>query len=266
MTKELLWVGVLSLLLWCYHGQENRPQANAAPAGKPSVAGTQSADPEVPASPGQERPSALSERREHGRPGPQKATRSSSASSPKSAFHAKSELRPFLFSLPPATGGLAGQKASRDLPPPPIPLPPVANTAPNLRFGHEPCEVGTATYESAKPSRVQSLMRKIPGLRGQRYSDGDKGFVPPRPLREIRFMLPQGSSPGVMETKRMDLKASVDSSGAVTQVELMAPLEEELVTLASYAANEWRFAAAQVNDKAVASEVILHFQFGGNRP
>ena len=59
----------------------------------------------------------------------------------------------------------------------------------------------------------------------------------------------------------MDLKASVDASGRVTRVELLSPLDEDLVKLAAYAANGWRFAPAALNDQPVSGEIILHFSF-----
>ena len=62
----------------------------------------------------------------------------------------------------------------------------------------------------------------------------------------------------------MDLKATVDASGRVTRVELLSPKDEELVRLAAYAAGTWSFVPAKVNDRAVPSEVILHFTFSGN--
>jgi len=64
-----------------------------------------------------------------------------------------------------------------------------------------------------------------------------------------------------MQKKRMDLKASVDASGRVTSVELLSPLDEELVKLAAYAANEWRFAPAALNNQPVSGKIILHFSF-----
>jgi hypothetical protein len=264
MTKELLWVGALLLLLWCYHGERNQPQANASPAEKPSAAVAQAADPETPGSTGQRRPSALSEPQAYDQPAPQKAKRASSTPAAKSAFHAKTEPRPFQFSLPAPTGDLAGLAARRDLPPPPVLLHPVLGPAPNLGNRPRLCEVSTATYEPAKPGRFRKLAQNVPGLRGSQKFAGSKGFVPARPLHDITFLLPQGSSPGIMATKRMDLKATVDSSGGVVRVELMSPLEEDLVTLASYAASAWRFTPAQSNEKPVASEVILHFNFGAN--
>ena len=62
----------------------------------------------------------------------------------------------------------------------------------------------------------------------------------------------------------MELKASVNEAGGVTRVELLSPKDEELVRLSSYAASDWSFIPARVNDKPVPSEVILHFDFRGN--
>jgi hypothetical protein len=64
-----------------------------------------------------------------------------------------------------------------------------------------------------------------------------------------------------MQKKRMDVKASVDASGRVTRVELLSPRDEDLVTLAAYAANGWRFAPAELNDELVPAKIILHFSF-----
>jgi Gram-negative bacterial TonB protein C-terminal len=62
----------------------------------------------------------------------------------------------------------------------------------------------------------------------------------------------------------MDLKASIDASGHVTRVELLSPRDEELVTLAAYAANHWSFTPARLDEQPVPGEVILHFHFDSN--
>jgi hypothetical protein len=60
----------------------------------------------------------------------------------------------------------------------------------------------------------------------------------------------------------MDLKATVDASGRVTRVELLAPRDESLVTLAADTASSWRFTPAQFDGRPVPSEILLHFSFG----
>lgn len=122
--------------------------------------------------------------------------------------------------------------------------------------------MATATYEPVRPSRLQRAIRKLPGLRRiHRSSDVEEGFVPPRPLRENTLLLPPGSAQAALDGRQIDLKADLDESGRVTRVELLAPKNEEIVTLASYAAADWRFVPAEVSDTAVPSQIIIHFHF-----
>jgi Gram-negative bacterial TonB protein C-terminal len=93
---------------------------------------------------------------------------------------------------------------------------------------------------------------------------GGKEFVPPRPTHELQFVLPPGGVPALAHKKQMDLKASIDASGHVTRVELLSPRDEELVTLAAYAANHWSFTPARLDEQPVPGEVILHFHFDSN--
>jgi Gram-negative bacterial TonB protein C-terminal len=63
----------------------------------------------------------------------------------------------------------------------------------------------------------------------------------------------------------MNVKASINESGRVTRVELLAPKDRWLVNLAAYVACNWKFAPALRNDINVSSEVILHFRFDSDR-
>ena len=157
--------------------------------------------------------------------------------------------------------------SSRDrlapLPSPPALLSIPKSPAPGLNLGHKVCCVGTATFEPARPARLQRMLGKVPGLRKLHQNpDGVDGYVAPRPAREISLVLPPEAS-AALTRGTMDLKASVDETGHVTRVQLLAPKDEELVRLASYAAGAWPFVPAKVNDKAVPGEVILHFTFSG---
>ncbi|HWB96338.1 MAG TPA: energy transducer TonB [Bryobacteraceae bacterium] len=123
----------------------------------------------------------------------------------------------------------------------------------------------TAICEPIKPSRLRRVIGKVPGLRRlQRSPETDEDFVPAKAVAPITFTLPSDASPRLMQKKQMDLKAAVDETGRVTRVELLAIPDEELVTLASYAASQWRFQPAKLSDKPIPSEVILHFRFDGN--
>lgn len=146
--------------------------------------------------------------------------------------------------------------------PPPPPLHNVAAGQSSLAvFGGGACCMGTATAEPAKPARLDRVLQKIPGLRRiHRSPDGDGGYVAARPAHRILLMLPPESR-AALGDGTMDLKATVNESGAVTRVELLSPKNEELVRLAAYAASDWRFVPARSNDKTVPSEVILHFSF-----
>lgn len=147
------------------------------------------------------------------------------------------------------------------LPPPPELPAARSNAAPLSVFEGGSCCVGTATAEPARPARLKRVLQKIPGLRRIRQSpQAEDGYVPPKLARRITFVLPPESR-AVLSNGTMDVKATVNESGDVTRVELLSPRDEELVRLASYAANSWRFVPARLNDKTVASEVILHFSF-----
>jgi hypothetical protein len=50
----------------------------------------------------------------------------------------------------------------------------------------------------------------------------------------------------------------------VTCVELLFPKDDDLLSMAADAAGRWQFVPARMNDQAVASQVIIRFQFDGN--
>jgi hypothetical protein len=167
-------------------------------------------------------------------------------------------LKPFnLASIPQTRDRIA------TLPAPPL----LQNRAPGgasaLPFGRKPCCVGTATAEPAKPARLLRALGKVPGLRRLRQApETEEGFVPAKPARTITMVLPPESR-SILPDGNMELKATVNESGGVTRVELLAPKDEELIRLSAYAASDWTFVPARVNDKPVPSDVILHFNFAG---
>ena len=108
------------------------------------------------------------------------------------------------------------------------------------------------------------MLGTVPGIRRiHRNPENAEGYVVSRPARAITLVLPPEAS-AALTRGTMDLKATVDASGRVTRVELLSPKDEELVRLAAYAASAWPFVPAKVNNRAVPSEVILHFTFSGN--
>jgi len=145
--------------------------------------------------------------------------------------------------------------------PAPPPLPASSSAATALPLADRFCCLGAATAEPAKPARVVRVLSKIPGLRRLRQSpDVEAGYVAARPARPITMVLPPESR-AALGNGMMELKATVDESGGVVRVEILSPKDEDLVQLASYAASNWHFVPARLNDKTVASEVILHFSF-----
>jgi TonB family protein len=149
-----------------------------------------------------------------------------------------------------------------------FPAPPPVSTTAHAPAASLPaaktCCYGTATAVPARPARLQRILQRVPGIRRIRQTpDTAEGYVAPRPAHEISMVLPPETRKMLVEGT-MDLKASVNEAGRVTRVQLLSPKDEELVRLAAYAASTWPFVPAKVNDKAVASEVILHFSFNVN--
>ena len=218
------------------------------------------ASPEPPRSPAElVRPSPFAEP-----PPPAPAAKRIPAASAQLAERAEAAqklIKPFVA---PATR-ITAPKTEGILPPPPLFPQTSPGTAPDSILGRRPCCFATASYERPKPKRLQRIIGKVPGLRRlHRDADSEEGFLPPRPLHPNTFNLPPSASPLIMETRHMDLKATINESGAVTQVELLAPKDADLVALAAYAATDWHFTPARLNDKPVASEVVMHFNFDRN--
>jgi TonB family protein len=138
------------------------------------------------------------------------------------------------------------------------------NPTSGLNLGYKPCCVGTATFEPAPRARLQRMLGRVPGLRRiHQNPENAEGYVAPRPARGISLVLPPETRAALIRGT-MDLKATVDATGRVTQVQLLSPKDEELLRLTAYAAGAWPFVPAKVNDIAVPSEVLLHFTFSGN--
>ena len=273
----------LVLLLNCARHKDQRsvsgisPQAQTAAgpsAGtfQPAAVATYATPPGEPEPP---RPSPFSDFREADRqevassstPATSSTTSSSAVSTPQKA-HESPAAHKTLKAFVPKPDDLPNAQGSRDRvaalpPPPPLPAIPARTVAPAATT-RVACCVSTAFLEPAKPPRLQRMFHKVPGLgRIRQYPESQEGFVAARPKSEIVLVLPPEAR-ATLRDGRMDLKATVDDTGRVTRVELLAPKDEELVRLASYAAGDWPFTPARINDKAVPSEVILHFNFSGN--
>jgi hypothetical protein len=263
-VRKQLWAGLslAAMLLLAASVWGNRIFRSHPPA---KQVGTRSMTPNPAASQSApDRPSPFSSPHESQGVEPEQVVQPSSHPSgvAGSPFHAGT--RSFEPPRPIMRGSSAERLFAGELPLPPEIKEPSASTAANRVFERAPCCIATATYEPAKLSRLQRVIGKVPGLRKfEPYTGGGEGFVPPQALHQITFVLPAGASPLLMERKRMNLKASVDQNGNVTRVELLSLPDEDLLTLAAYAARQWQFLPARRNNKVVASEIILHFRFEG---
>ena len=164
---------------------------------------------------------------------------------------------------PPLVSKPARQEMDAELPAPPATNAPEIKLGGSLAFPETAGRSATATYESPNPNGIRRMINKLAGIGRRSAVNGGKNFVPARPIHEIAFMLPPGAIPILAQRKKMDLRASVDASGRVTRVELLSPRDEELATLAGYAASHWSFSPAQLDGQAAPSEIILHFDFNG---
>lgn len=270
--RVLVFTLVLAPLLASCSRHRSQRQANS----HPSLANSSSANlslsssgftsvapgPEKTSEVGLERPSPFSSRPASARPAPPPPAQS--ADPLPSLSLGQVGTKPSTIPIAPAIN-VKGQTLG-----PVLPLPPaIGQSTPDagqLRPFLETLRyTATATYEPVRPSGFQRMIHKVPGLRRFNPSGTDvKGFVPPRPIHDIQFVLPPDASPALVQKKRMDVKATVDATGRVTRVELLSPRDEDLVTLAAYAANGWRFAPAELNDELVSAKIILHFSFDTN--
>lgn len=214
-----------------------------SPVNSPAVSTSPSESPIASATPPPENTSAPAPER----PSPFLSPPQTTVRTPKAPPQAKAAKKPFI--MPPSAVNTRDRIATAEPAPPAVNLStPVAG--PPLLFRETLCCSAIATYEPARPTGLQRLIRKVP-----------KGLIPPHPLKDIQFSVPPDASSLLMQKKRMDLRASVDASGRVTRVELLYPKDERLVALAADAANRWKFAPAQLNDQPVPGELILHFSF-----
>jgi TonB family protein len=60
----------------------------------------------------------------------------------------------------------------------------------------------------------------------------------------------------------VDVKVFIDASGNVSRAQVLTK-GGDLADVALTAARQWQFTPARKHDKPVASEIVLHFHFGG---
>lgn len=213
-------------------------------------------------SPDPERPSPFPELRESGHELVSPKVPAPPISASRSASPSDGRPKPFQLPSPAPSQDHTGLQTIRELPPAPALAPIAESRGSGVPGTQKPCCVASAVYETVRPHRFQRFIEKVPGIRRlQRNNEVGAGFLPPHPLHENTFTLPPGTSPQAFQRHHVDLKASIDEAGSVTRVELLSPKDEELLTLAVFAANGWKFVPARLNDQAVSSQIIIHFWF-----
>jgi protein TonB len=112
----------------------------------------------------------------------------------------------------------------------------------------------------ANSSKLGRAVARIPLLR--RLKKQPQGYVPPRPLHEVRPALTDRESAGVVRPVPVDVKVYVGENGRVQFAELLTGSHRpELASAAVYAARKWTFSPAKDGEETVPGEVILHFRF-----
>ncbi len=118
--------------------------------------------------------------------------------------------------------------------------------------------------EPVAPSILSRVVEKIPGLRRiqrNRYKAGERF----QPARVVHKVTPPPASRASEEGEPIDVKILIDKNGRVKEAELVSKTHDRaLADMTLRAANQWRFEPARLNDRPTSSEMILHFQFGGN--
>lgn len=146
--------------------------------------------------------------------------------------------------------------AARELAPPPqIPMAGPARLAPRLP---EPSQK-EARVALGPATPTASRLGKVPALFGLARR---RGFVAPRPIHQIRPVVPASLLADHAGMIAVEIKVRVDQAGHVTTAELLGTNAPEMLQeLVLDAARGWQFAPAQLNGRAVASQSVLRFRF-----
>ncbi|MBC7925803.1 MAG: energy transducer TonB [Bryobacteraceae bacterium] len=167
------------------------------------------------------------------------------------------------------------KKAPRTLAPPPARRPAVSepvleNTAPSiiasvrdlptLPFQRQDAIVET-TVETVRPSALRRVVGSIPGfgfLKRRKPAPDVENYTPAKARKQVRPKSPQALAAAVP----VRLRLSLSSHGEVERTELLTRKVEPLVAqLAMDAVQKWQFEPARLDDKPVASEVVVQFRF-----
>lgn len=123
----------------------------------------------------------------------------------------------------------------------------------------------STTVEPAPAPFMRRAIEHVPGLRllqRRRYKAGDRftpAYVVSKPLPSVPAALRRNLT-GVVP---VDFRVSLDRAGDIAEVSLLSEkTDRQFVALAEKALDAWRFEPAQLNNRKVDSEVLVHFRFG----
>lgn len=123
----------------------------------------------------------------------------------------------------------------------------------------EPARPRPATdVKTERASPLRRIAGVIPGLFRGKKNDN---FTPAKAVRQVSPNVPDSIS--IDNETRVSVRVSLDERGHVRGTDLMTKsVDSRLANAAMEAAKRWRFEPARVQDKAVASSVIVNFHFG----
>jgi hypothetical protein len=120
------------------------------------------------------------------------------------------------------------------------------------------------SVEPAPPSAFSRGFSHVPllGLGEKHKLKARENFQPAKPIHEVRPKLPLALQQQLQSGKQIDVKIWINDQGVVTKAELPSQAaKSEVGDLSAHAALQWKFHPAQLEEKPVASEMVLHFHF-----
>jgi TonB family protein len=115
-----------------------------------------------------------------------------------------------------------------------------------------PPPVAEVSYDAPHPGVLRRAFRRIEGSEVE-----STAFVPPSPIRKVAPMKPANAG---VDARPVDVKVFIDESGKVSRAQVLTK-GSDFAGAALSAARQWQFTPARKHDKAVASEMVLHFRF-----
>ncbi|MEJ7608121.1 MAG: energy transducer TonB [Bryobacteraceae bacterium] len=142
----------------------------------------------------------------------------------------------------------------------PAPVIAAASRLEEIPVASQPLPRATAIVEPVRASGMRRAVGSIPGLGflKRRKHSSASDYTPARPLREFRPLSP----PSLSDHVPVRVRLLVTSGGEVERAELLTLKAETVAAeLALDAARKWRFEPARLDEKPVASELIVQFRF-----